>query len=174
MVLGKWCWVHVARGQHRSANCKPKSSDKHVMHSVPCMGTKNCMHAVEVQNPTQLTSVKRLVRIREARQAAPPPPQSKHPALRTCGAAQCFHTGQGAHDRVVARHLARAQRQASGHHCRQSLRNGSHRQSHCDLEVVDRTCACNTRFLKAVKEWRQSHSMFLKQWWITAARLRFQ
>ena len=54
--------------------------------------------------------------------------------LRT---AQGFHGGQAADHRVALAHLRHADGQHDGHHCRQPLRNGRHRQAHRHHERVD-------------------------------------
>ncbi len=58
----------------------------------------------------------------------------------TRGASERLHAGQRAHDGVALGHAPRAQRQAGGHHGRQPLGDGRHRQRHGNLEVVDGAC----------------------------------
>lgn len=53
------------------------------------------------------------------------------------GAAQGLHGGQAPDDGILLGHAPRAQGQAGGDDSREALRDGSHRQRHRDLEVVD-------------------------------------
>lgn len=53
--------------------------------------------------------------------------------------AECLYGGQTADDGVLLGHTASSQGQAGGDDGRQTLRDGSHSQSHSDFEVVDGT-----------------------------------
>ena len=53
-------------------------------------------------------------------------------------AAERLHRRQRAHDRVLARHPPRAERETRRDHRRQTLGDRRHRERHRDLEVVDR------------------------------------
>jgi len=54
-------------------------------------------------------------------------------------ASECLDRRQTAHDRVLLGHTTSSERQTGRDDGRQTLRDGGHRQSHGDLEVVDRT-----------------------------------
>lgn len=64
--------------------------------------------------------------------------RSRFVAADHCRAPQCLHRRQPPHDRVLLRHLPRAQCKARCHNSWKALRDGRDSQCNSDLEVVQR------------------------------------